>query len=133
MGLRRCKRNHSLRLGSKAGLKYLASWIRRPRVSIIIPVFAPKLLPACLRSLAANVPPKMRYEVIVVFNQAGSEEEQQLRRTSGDIRITTSAVNLGLAGAANRGRALARGDLLVVLHDDAEVESGWLEALVTTA
>src|SRR5262249_11859966 len=41
--------------------------------------------------------------------------------------------NLGLAGAGNRGRALAKGELLVLLHDDAEVEPGWLEALVEAA
>src|SRR5690349_10343544 len=115
MGLRRSKRDHSLRLGSKPGLRRLFGSLRRPRVSVIIPVFAPKLLPACLRSLAANGPGKIRYEVIVVFNQADSEEERQLRNTPGDIRVTTSEVNLGLAGAANRGRSLARGDLLVVL------------------
>jgi GT2 family glycosyltransferase len=38
-----------------------------------------------------------------------------------------------LAGAGNHGREIARGELLVLLHDDAEVEPGWLEALVETA
>jgi len=38
-----------------------------------------------------------------------------------------------MAGAGNRGRALARGELLILLHDDVEIEAGWMEALVETA
>jgi O-antigen biosynthesis protein len=47
--------------------------------------------------------------------------------------ITSSVVNLGFARAANRGRSLACGELLLILHDDAEVEAGWMEPLVETA
>jgi len=47
--------------------------------------------------------------------------------------IEASRVELGLAGALNRARARARGEFLVSLHDDAEVEPGWLEALVAAA
>ncbi len=56
-----------------------------------------------------------------------------LRDAVTGARVVASAVNLGLAGGANRLRAEARGELLVLLHDDVEVESGWLEALVATA
>jgi hypothetical protein len=49
------------------------------------------------------------------------------------VQLIGSTANLGLAGAGNRGRQSARGDLLVLLHDDAEIEPGWLEALVETA
>ena len=47
--------------------------------------------------------------------------------------MVASTVNLGLSGALNRGRSLARGEFLVTLHDDAEIETGWLEALVEGA
>ena len=49
------------------------------------------------------------------------------------MEFTSSPVNLGLAGAGNRGRSLARGEFLLLLHDDAEVLPGWLEPLVETA
>ena len=38
-----------------------------------------------------------------------------------------------LAGAGNLGRSLARGEFLALLHDDAEVLPGWMEALVEAA
>jgi GT2 family glycosyltransferase len=42
-------------------------------------------------------------------------------------------VDLGLAGGLNRLRSLARSELLVILHDDTEVEAGWLEGLLKVA
>jgi GT2 family glycosyltransferase len=68
-----------------------------------------------------------------VLNQAIPEAEARLRGEATGIQVVSSPVNLGLAGAGNRGRALARGDLLILLHDDAEIEPGWMEALVETA
>src|SRR5262245_24808682 len=105
-----------------------------PRVSIIIPSSTRlDLLYACLRSLARFGPAAIPYETIVVLNQATHEAETQLRETATGIQVISSPVNLGLAGAGNRGRALARRELLILLHDDAEIEAGWMESLVETA
>jgi GT2 family glycosyltransferase len=105
-----------------------------PRVSVIIPSSAKlDLLHACLRSLARFGPTSIPYETIVVLNQATPEAEIRLRGAATGIQVISSPVNLGLAGAGNRGRALARGELLILLHDDAEIEPGWMEALVKTA
>ena len=49
------------------------------------------------------------------------------------LRTVDTPINLGMAAGANAARAVARGELLVLLQDDAEVEAGWLEALVDTA
>jgi O-antigen biosynthesis protein len=99
-----------------------------PRVSVIIPAAGePGLLHACLRSLAKNGPREISFETIAVLNS-----DAPLPAAAG-VRFVRPGVNLGLAGAGNRGRSLARGELLVLLHDDAEVEPGWLEALVETA
>ena len=59
--------------------------------------------------------------------------EAELRDAVKGVEVIASTVNLGLSGALNRGRSLARGEFLVTLHDDAEVETGWLEALVESA
>jgi GT2 family glycosyltransferase len=104
-----------------------------PRVSIVIVTARqPVLLARCLESLArcgSTVP----FEAVVVLNGALPEVEALVReRVSGAI-VTASSVPLGLAGGANRGRAAARGELLALLHDDTEVEPGWLEALVAAA
>jgi GT2 family glycosyltransferase len=105
-----------------------------PRVSVIIPSSTRHdLLHACLRSLARFGPTSIPYETIVVLNQAIAEAETRLRGAATGIHVVSSPVNLGLAGAGNRGRTLARGELLILLHDDAEIEPGWMEALVETA
>jgi GT2 family glycosyltransferase len=105
-----------------------------PRVSIIIPATAkPDLLQACLASLARNLPNDIPYETIVVLNEAKPEPAAQLAKSAIGIEVVSSPVNLGLAGAGNRARALAQGEYLILLHDDSEIEPGWLEALVETA
>jgi GT2 family glycosyltransferase len=91
------------------------------------------LLHACLRSLARFGPATIPYETIVVLSEATPETETRLRGAATGIQVVSSTVNLGLAGAGNRGRSLARGDLLILLHDDAEIEPGWMEALVEAA
>jgi GT2 family glycosyltransferase len=105
-----------------------------PRVSVIaVATSNLDLLRACLRSVARAAPRAIPFETIVVLNEAGGNAEAELRATVSGVHVTSALVNLGLAGAANRGRALARGELLILLHDDAEVEPGWMEALVQTA
>ena len=105
-----------------------------PRVSVIIPSSTRlDLLHACLGSIARSGPAAIPYETIVVLNEGTPEVETRLRGTATGIQTVSSPVNLGLAGACNRGRALARGELLILLHDDAEIEPGWMEALVETA
>jgi O-antigen biosynthesis protein len=105
-----------------------------PRASVIIPATStPALLRACLASLARLGPDGIPYETIVVLNEPSTEIEAELRTSVTGVEIISSPINLGIAGAGNRGRSLARGEFLVTLHDDAEVETGWLEALVETA
>jgi O-antigen biosynthesis protein len=105
-----------------------------PRVSIIIPASAKQaLLQACLASLARNLPDDIPYETIVVLNESKPETTAQLMESIAGIDVVASPVNLGLAGAGNRARALAQGEYLILLHDDSEIQPGWLEALVETA
>jgi GT2 family glycosyltransferase len=88
---------------------------------------------ACLRSLAHHLPCDVPVEVIVVINVDARACVTALRDGVTGVREVRSDVNLGLAGAVNCGRALASGELLVLLHDDAQIEPGWLEALVEAA
>jgi O-antigen biosynthesis protein len=69
---------------------------------------------------------------VVVLNGADEDVLEAGRRLAGP-RVVESRWNLGFAGACNLGRAHARGELIVLLHDDAEAEPGWLAALVASA
>jgi GT2 family glycosyltransferase len=103
-----------------------------PRVSIlIVTARQPRLLAHCLESLArcgSAVP----FEVIVVLNDALPEVEALVRERVSGVVVIDSSVPLGLAGGSNRARSAARGELLLLFHDDAEAEPGWLDALVAT-
>lgn len=105
-----------------------------PLVSIIIPSAASiDLLFACLRSIERLSPRDIPFETIVIQNEAAPDVEAHVRNTVLGISLINSSVNLGVAGSGNLGRAMARGRYLIMLHDDAEIESGWMEALVETA
>ncbi|HEX3125813.1 MAG TPA: glycosyltransferase family 2 protein, partial [Thermoanaerobaculia bacterium] len=103
-----------------------------PRVSIlIVTAKQPELLARGLESLArcgSAVP----FEVIVVLNDAIPEVKAVVREQVSGAVVIDSSVPLGLAGGSNRARSAARGELLVLFHDDAEAEPGWLDALVET-
>jgi GT2 family glycosyltransferase len=105
---------------------------REPRVSIlIVTARQPLLLAHCLESLArcgSAVP----FEVIVVLNDALPEVGALMRERVSGATVLASSVPLGLAGGSNRARSAARGELLLLFHDDAEAEPGWLDELVAT-
>lgn len=104
-----------------------------PLVSIIIPSAAdPKHLLACLRSLENHMPADLTFEVIAVLN-SNNDYNAVLTRSSIEVRAIGASTNLGLAGAGNRARANARGNYLVLLHDDSQIERGWIEALLDAA
>jgi GT2 family glycosyltransferase len=94
---------------------------------------SPQLLDRCLERLATVGPGEVAFETIVFLDGAGNEAAERLRRRVHGAHIEASTVELGLSGALNRARGRARGEFLVSLHDDAEIEPGWLEALVEAA
>ena len=104
-----------------------------PRASVIVVVSSVETpLHRCLERLAASAP-TVSYETIVVLNGLPPEDASRLRGGVAGARFEESPVNLGLAGALNQGRKAARGEFIVSLHDDAEAQPDWLDALVETA
>jgi GT2 family glycosyltransferase len=105
-----------------------------PRVSIVVPSAAdPELLSACLRSLERHLPASIPTETIVVLDGVASNAAAAVEAAAPGARVVASSLRLGLARAGNRGRRMARGEFLALLHDDSEIEAGWLEALVAAA
>ena len=103
-----------------------------PRASVIVVTTVNAAgLARCLRSLAAQ-PDDPSFETIVVLNGAEDEVREVATGASG-VKVVESVVNRGFAGGANLGRAAASGEFIVLLHDDAEAQEGWLSALVRCA
>jgi GT2 family glycosyltransferase len=85
-------------------------------------------LQKCLKSIA-TVGSSIPFEVVVLLNGAAAPVTSLVEGTRG-LRVVRSNVNLGFAAGCNRARAAARGELLLLLNDDTEVEPGWMEGLV---
>ncbi|RKT44484.1 glycosyltransferase [Thiocapsa rosea] len=103
-----------------------------PVVSVIVPVFQRLSNPiACLDSIATH-PPAVPIEVIVIDVRPGNDVDSSLAERS-DIRYLRMTHDLGVVAAANRGAALAHGDLMFFLSQDTRVLDGWLDASMASA
>jgi GT2 family glycosyltransferase len=94
-----------------------------PRASILILCHRHvDLLARCLESLRQNVSTEVSAETIVLFNGTPEPERERVSGALGDVRLILSAVNLGFGGGNNRAASVARGEYLVMLNDDTEVQ-----------
>lgn len=84
-------------------------------------------LVSCVVALHADAP---RAEILVVDNGSTDGSIEAIRERFPEVRIVTSAKNLGFAGGANLGASLAGGDILLFLNPDLFVREGCVDALV---
>jgi GT2 family glycosyltransferase len=105
-----------------------------PRLSVVIPTYDGRpMLAGCLESLRSQTFPREAFEVIVVDNGSEDGTEGWLRAAHPDVRLVREERNLGFAEANNRGAAVASGDWLVLLNNDAVADPRFLEALERAA
>jgi len=85
-----------------------------------------ELLRACLESLARQR--GVKFETIVVDN--GSQDgSADLAEQSFGCRVIRNRENRGFCAANNQGIAVAQGEFVALLNNDAEAEPDWLSAL----
>ena len=105
-----------------------------PRASIVIVTTVNAAgLERCLMSLPAQAADAPPFETIVVLNGAEDDVRELATRRLRGAKVVESLANRGFAGGSNLGRTVATGELLVLLHDDAEAQPGWLAELVRCA
>ena len=85
-------------------------------------------LPECLAALLPQLPPDA--EVILVDNGSTDGTPAWARANHPQLRMIALPENLGFAGGVNAGLRAARGDLLLLINDDAFVEPGFVAALL---
>jgi len=85
-----------------------------------------ELLRACLASLARQT--GVECETIVVDN-GSTDGSAELAGGEFGARVIRNAENRGFCAANNQGIAVARGEFVALLNNDAEAEPGWLAAL----
>jgi GT2 family glycosyltransferase len=107
--------------------------VTAPRASVVVVTTTNAAgLERCLAALAALGPDEPEFETVVVLNGAADDVRELAAGLTG-ATVVESVVNRGFAGGSNLGRAAATGEFVVLLHDDAEPEPGWLSALVRCA
>jgi GT2 family glycosyltransferase len=100
----------------------------RPPISAVIPTYsALRFLPACLAALRAQLGPAD--EIVLVDNRSRDSAAAWARAHAPDVRLVELPENRGFAGGTNAGIAAARGELLLLINDDALAEPGCVEAL----
>jgi GT2 family glycosyltransferase len=74
---------------------------------------------------------KTTFEVIVIDDEPIGETAVRLGNYV-NLRLIRNEENLGFVLSCNRGAAIAKGDYLIFLNNDTQVQSGWLDALIWT-
>ena len=93
--------------------------------AVVVNYKAPDHLVQCIRSLRAEGVG----DVVVVDNHSGDGSLEALAADDPGARFLDTGANLGYGTAANRGAALALGDLLLVCNSDVVLQSGAVKAL----
>lgn len=97
-------------------------------ISVIIPNWnGARFMPGVLDSLAAQTYP--RVEVIVVDNASPDDSVALIERDYAWVRQVLLDENRGLTGGVNAGIAVAQGEIIALLNNDAEADPAWLEEL----
>ncbi len=100
-----------------------------PVVSIIIPVHNQwRHTYACLRSIVQGEP-DLAYEVIIADDVSTDETTQITRWVSGTI-VNRNAANLGFLRNCNVAATKARGDYILFLNNDTEIQSNAITKLL---
>lgn len=70
------------------------------------------------------------YELIVVDNASQRNEAALLQKNDPDMTVIRSEENLGFAGGNNLGLSYARGNYILFLNNDIEIDAPFLEQMV---
>jgi GT2 family glycosyltransferase len=103
-----------------------------PRVTVVIPNWnGERFLQICLGSLRAQS--FRNFETVLVDNGSSDGSVAFVEENFPEVRLLRLPENLGFSAAVNAGIRAAEADLIVLLNNDTEVDSGWLETLVRAA
>ncbi|MCG2581729.1 MAG: glycosyltransferase [Marinobacter sp.] len=99
------------------------------KVSIVVPVYNQyRTTISCLQSVLANTE-GVSYEVIVA-DDCSTDITSSIETRIGNIKVVRGEQNLGFLKNCNHAAAQAKGEYVVLLNNDTNVQKGWLTALV---
>ena len=110
-------------------LRHESQW---PLVSIIVlNLNGLEHLDTCLKSVAMTTYPN--FEVILVDNGSTDGSVEHVAKRYPSVRIIRNNRNLGFAAANNVGIRLTKGDYVILLNNDTEVDPNWVSEMVQVA
>jgi GT2 family glycosyltransferase len=101
---------------------------RVPLSVIIVNWNGLRYLPVCLAALLPQLPSSA--EIVLVDNGSTDGSTAFVRENCPAARVVGLRENLGFAGGVNAGLRAARGELLLLLNNDAFAEMGFVAALL---
>ena len=105
------------------------SYKKTPLISIVILNYnAGELLLNCVQSIFNSK--YQNLEVIVVDNASSDKSHIICKEKFDKIRLISNETNLGYCEGNNVGIRNSKGEFVVILNPDTEVDSGWLDELL---
>ncbi|KQZ30672.1 glycosyltransferase family 2 protein [Caulobacter sp. Root1472] len=104
----------------------------RPRVSVVMVVY--QTGEALIKSIEHVLAEPLVDEFVIIDNGSPPEEAERLRalgRTEARVVLQQGHGNVGFARGANMGAEIARGEYIVFLNPDANLQQDCVEALVS--
>ncbi len=106
----------------------LAVW-KAPKVSIVIPVYNEfEYTYNCVKSIAKNSG-DVSYEVIIA-NDCSTDITRDITRVIKNIQLVTTKKNVRFLLNCNNAAKYAKGEYILFLNNDTQVQENWLEPLV---
>lgn len=95
-------------------------------VSVVIPNWnGEAILSSCIDSVASDLRASgLRHEIIVVDDKSQDDSVRVLREQYPSVHVILNPRNSGFAFSCNRGMRWARGDFILLLNSDADVQPG---------
>ncbi len=102
----------------------------KPVVSIVIPVYNQfSYTYHCLQSILKNSGEEISYEVIIA-NDCSTDDTTRLSEIVDNVRIVTNQENLRFLKNCNHAAQYAKGEYILFLNNDTQVQKNWLKPLV---
>lgn len=99
------------------------------KLSIVIPhLKGVDILRDCLQSVSSST--FKDFEVILVDNGSDDGSREMVSDQFPDVHQIRLTTNKGYAGGCNEGIRASKGEYILLLNDDAQIDTGALEALV---
>lgn len=106
--------------------------VEKPIVSIIVPVY--NNFPITYHCIASNILAfnNTNYEVIIV-DDCSTDKTTEIEDIIANVKVVRNDSNLGFLRGCNKAAKSATGEYILLLNNDTEVTSGWLDEMVDTA